>query len=98
MGVKEQKAKEAINDFYLCNSEKYGCEHKKDCVYCDGKKRASECKDECSADEFLAGFNSGWDACIKHLAEIPWDKAMTEIVDYAKANSKNKKDNSILEE
>lgn len=36
-------------------------------------------------------FEDGWDACIKHLAEIPWDKAMTEIVDYAKANSKNKK-------
>lgn len=36
-------------------------------------------------------FEEGWDACMKHLAEIPWDKAMTEIVDYAKANSKNKK-------
>lgn len=36
-------------------------------------------------------FEEGWNDCIKHLAEIPWDKAMSEIVDYAKANSKDKK-------
>lgn len=31
------------------------------------------------ADEFAKGFEAGWDACLKHLGEIPWDEAMNEI-------------------
>lgn len=28
----------------------------------------------------------GWDACMRHLATIPWDKAMNEITEYIKDN------------
>lgn len=27
-------------------------------------------------------FMVGWDACLKHLGEIPWDEAMNEIVEH----------------
>lgn len=27
-----------------------------------------------------------WDACMEHLATIPWDKAMNEITEYIKDN------------
>lgn len=26
----------------------------------------------------------GWNACLKHLASMPWDEAMNEIVNYCK--------------
>lgn len=45
----------------------------------------------CHAEKFHNGFMIGWDACLEHLSKIPWDKAMNEIVDYAKANRKDKK-------
>lgn len=28
----------------------------------------------------------GWDACMEHLATIPWDKAMNEITEHIKDN------------
>ena len=27
-------------------------------------------------------FIVGWDACLKHLGEIPWDEAMNEIANH----------------
>lgn len=33
-------------------------------------------------------FMEGWDACLKHLGEIPWDEAMNEICKQIKDNSK----------
>lgn len=33
---------------------------------------------------FKKGFLSGWDACMKNLAELPWDEAMNEIVNNCK--------------
>lgn len=33
---------------------------------------------------FRKGFCSGWNACLKHLASIPWDEAMNEIANYCK--------------
>lgn len=42
----------------------------------------------------------GWDACLKHLSEIPWDEAMNEICNHITDNrpeipnsSKKEKDN-----
>lgn len=33
---------------------------------------------------FRKGFCSGWNACLEHLASMPWDEAMNEIVNYCK--------------
>lgn len=30
----------------------------------------------------MTDFIAGWDACLKHLGEIPWDKAIGEITEY----------------
>lgn len=43
-----------------------------------------DCNDECFAEEFAEGFGVGWNACLEHLASIPWDEAMNEIVNYCK--------------
>ena len=29
-------------------------------------------------------FMVGWDACMKHLASLPWDEAVNEIVNHIK--------------
>ena len=34
--------------------------------------------------ELTDAYKSGWDTCLKHLASIPWDEAMNEIVNYCK--------------
>lgn len=59
---KEEKAKESIQSFFLCKTKKYGCRFVEKCMYCDGNIGASECDENCSADEYFAGFCSGWDA------------------------------------
>lgn len=33
---------------------------------------------------FKKGFLAGWDACMKNLAELPWDEAINEIVNNCK--------------
>lgn len=38
----------------------------------------------------MADFIAGWDACLKHLGEIPWDEAMNEITSSVKANHSGK--------
>lgn len=35
-------------------------------------------------------FMAGWDACLKHLGDIPWDKAMNEIVEYIRTKRSEK--------
>lgn len=62
MDKKEEKAKESIQAFFLCKTKKYGCRFVEKCMYCDGNSGASECDENCSADEYFAGFCSGWDA------------------------------------
>lgn len=34
--------------------------------------------------ELTDAYKSRWDTCLKHLASIPWDEAMNEIVNYCK--------------
>lgn len=29
-------------------------------------------------------YEDGWDACMKHLASLPWDEAVNEIVNHIK--------------
>ena len=35
-------------------------------------------------------FIVGWDACLKHLGEIPWDEAMNEIANHLEINRSEK--------
>lgn len=72
MDKKEKMLREAVRDHYQCNG-KYACED----VLIAG-----------SAKEFALGFEAGWDVCLKHLCEIPWDEAMNEIVNYCKEKKK----------
>lgn len=30
----------------------------------------------------MTDFIAGWDACLKHLGEIPWNEAIGEITEY----------------
>lgn len=41
----------------------------------------------------IEDFESGWDACLKYLAKLPWNKAMNEIADFVKTNMSNKSKN-----
>lgn len=43
-------------------------------------------------------FMVGWDACLKHLGEIPWDEAMNEIANHVEANCSEKTNSSKLAE
>lgn len=67
MSKKEEKAKESIQSFFLCKTKKYGCRFVEKCMYCDGNSGASECDENCSADEYFAGFCSGWDEALKNI-------------------------------
>lgn len=40
--------------------------------------------------ELTDAYIGGWDACLKHLGEIPWDEAMNEIVNYCKEKEEEK--------
>lgn len=39
-------------------------------------------------------FMVGWDACMKHLASLPWDEAVNEIVKHVEANCSEKTNSS----
>lgn len=39
-------------------------------------------------------FMAGWDACMKYLATLPLDEAISEIVKHIKANRSEKPDSS----
>lgn len=43
-------------------------------------------------------FMEGWDACMKHLASLPWDEAVNEIVKHVEANCSEKTNSSKLAE
>lgn len=43
-------------------------------------------------------FMVGWDACMKHLASLPWDEAVNEIVKHIEANCSEKTNSSKLAE
>lgn len=49
-------------------------------------------------EESRTGFMVGWDACLKHLGEIPWDEAMNEIANHVEANCSEKTNSSKLAE
>lgn len=78
---KEEMLKEAVHNHYQCNG-KYACEESAFCRFCDGLNIVHDCDEDCFADEFSEGFLSGWDACLKHLAEIPWNESMNEITNH----------------
>lgn len=83
MNKKEESLRESVQQYYQCNG-KYACSERAYCRFCEGENTAHDCDYECYADEFAEGFCSGWDACLKHLASIPWDEAMSEMVNYGK--------------
>lgn len=89
MTRKEEMLREAVHDHYQCNG-KYACEERAYCRFCDGENIAHDCDEDCFADEFSEGFLSGWDACLKYLGDIPWDKAMNEIANHLETNRSEK--------
>lgn len=80
---KEELLREAVHQHYQCDG-KYPCEERAYCRFCEGMNDANDCSDECFAEEFAEGFGVGWNACLEHLASIPWDEAMNVIVNYCK--------------
>lgn len=44
------------------------------------------------------GYIAGWDSCMKHLATLPWDEAVNEIVKHVEANCSEKTNSSKLAE
>lgn len=97
MTRKEELLKEAVQKEYMCNG-KYACSERAYCRFCDGENTAHDCDYECYAEEFSEGFLAGWDACLKHLGEIPWDEAMNEIANHVEANCSEKTNSSKLAE
>lgn len=89
MDKKEEMLRESVRKEYQCTG-KYPCTERAYCRLCDGVNNANDCEDECYAEEFALGFDAGWDACLKHLGEIPWNEAMNEIVGSDKANRSEK--------
>lgn len=85
MELKDEMLKEAVHEHYQCNG-RYACPWRAYCCFCDGENTAHNCNEDCFADEFMEGFLSGWDACLKHLADIPFDQAMNEIVKHIETN------------
>lgn len=63
--TKEQKAKESVQKYFLCNSEKYGCREKEYCQFCGGENTAHDCDEDCQADIYNEGFYAGWDEALK---------------------------------
>lgn len=43
-------------------------------------------------------FMAGWDACMKHLASLPWDEAVNEIVKHVEVNCSEKTNSSKFAE
>lgn len=43
-------------------------------------------------------FMEGWDACLKHLGEIPWDEAMNEIANHLETNRSENPNSSEKED
>ena len=87
MGAKDNKARKELHKYFRCFDKP--CKYNKQCKYAKGTNYQIVLA--CHAEKFHNGFMAGWNACLEHLSKIPWDKAMTEIVDYAKANCKDKK-------
>lgn len=40
------------------------------------------------------GYIAGWDDCMKHLAELPWNEAVNEIVKHIETNRSEKRESS----
>lgn len=49
----------------------------------DYSKRVSR-SNPMTKDLAECSFMVGWDACMKHLASLPWDEAVNEIVNHIK--------------
>jgi hypothetical protein len=44
------------------------------------------------------GYIAGWDACLKHLATLPWNEAVNEIAKHIETNRSEKPNSSKLDE
>ena len=44
------------------------------------------------------GYIAGWDDCMKHLAELPWNEAVNEIVKHIETNRSENPNSSKKEE
>lgn len=97
MYKKEEMLREAVHDHYQCNG-KYACEERAYCRFCEGENIAYDCDEDCFADEFSEGFLYGWDACLKHLGEIPCNEAMDEITNHITYNRSENPNSSKKEE
>lgn len=80
---KEELLREAVHQHYQCDG-KYPCEERAYCRFCEGMNVANDCSEECFAEEFAEGFGVGCNACLEHLASMPWNEAMNVIVNYCK--------------
>ena len=85
MEKKEEMLRNAIHQHYHCNG-KYACGERAYCRFCDGENIAHDCDEDCCADEFSEGFLAGWDACLKHLATLPLDEAISDIIYHIETN------------
>lgn len=47
-----------------------------------GKQESMDDLFQMAKDLAECAFIVGWDACLKHLGEIPWDEAMNEIANH----------------
>lgn len=97
MDKKEGMLREAVHDHYQCNS-KHACQERSYCCFCEGQNIAHDCDEDCFADEFSEVFLSGWDACLRHLGEIPWNEAINEITNHITDNRSENPNSSKKEE
>lgn len=74
IGKKKEKAKEFINKEFDCKA----CESATVCKFGSGYDSAELY--DCNAERYLEIYEEAWDACMKHLASIPIDEAINEIV------------------
>lgn len=84
METKEQKAKESVQKYFLCDSEKYGCREKEYCQFCGGKNTANDCDEDCQANIYNEGFYAGWDAAMEYIQNLPEWKQIMNAVDETK--------------
>lgn len=50
--------------------------------------------DELRPEDLREAFKDGWDACMKHLALLPLDEAVNEIVNHIETNRSGKPNSS----
>ena len=56
------------------------------------------CNEIAKVQACTVGYIAGWDACLKHLATLPWNEAVNEIAKHIEANRPEKPNSSKLDE